>query len=330
MADFKKLLYDKVVEVLNDENSVGLLFDGGYEFVVYNNIPYVIDQTSLNEFEYQRTEVIPVSEEYNQETPSVNATDRSDYICQYQVMCRLQQVQDLKTALSEFREYFFNNKQFTLDGYTVGIKTVRGNKERSMMIEGGNIYARYKIDVYCTATKFGYIVQDADIWKMRKQDEVTTAGSFVVGQSYEIKTVGTTDFTAIGASANTVGVEFTATGAGSGTGDAYDAFKTLKIVQDNSGTQINPLFSNATDTAKGTATLQTMSSRLRVAYESDYFIKHLYSAIMNKEDKDQVYDLVHIFDGVEFEYTASLGQTARQLVIGGTTIMDIDWYEADA
>lgn len=48
-----------------------------------------------------------------------------------------------------------------------------------------------------------------------------TAGSFVTGVEYEIKTVGTTDFTLIGASSNSVGVRFVATGAGTGTGDAY-------------------------------------------------------------------------------------------------------------
>jgi hypothetical protein len=47
-----------------------------------------------------------------------------------------------------------------------------------------------------------------------------TAGSFVVGIEYTILTVGTTDFTLIGASANTVGVIFTATGVGAGTGTA--------------------------------------------------------------------------------------------------------------
>ncbi len=47
------------------------------------------------------------------------------------------------------------------------------------------------------------------------------AGSFVIGQTYGIKTVGTTDFTLIGASSNTVGVVFTATGIGSGSGDAF-------------------------------------------------------------------------------------------------------------
>lgn len=54
-----------------------------------------------------------------------------------------------------------------------------------------------------------------------RSSSVTQAGSFTTGVSYMIKTVGTTDFTTIGASANTIGVVFTATGVGSGTGDAY-------------------------------------------------------------------------------------------------------------
>ena len=47
-----------------------------------------------------------------------------------------------------------------------------------------------------------------------------TAGAFVVDQAYQIVTVGTTSYTAIGAASNTVGVYFVATGAGSGNGTA--------------------------------------------------------------------------------------------------------------
>ena len=46
------------------------------------------------------------------------------------------------------------------------------------------------------------------------------AGTFVNGKVYEIVTVGTTDFTLIGAASNTVGVQFTATGVGTGDGTA--------------------------------------------------------------------------------------------------------------
>ncbi len=55
---------------------------------------------------------------------------------------------------------------------------------------------------------------------MYEQGYTVTAGSFTIGDTYRIVTVGTTDFTLIGASANSVGLHFTATGAGSGTGTA--------------------------------------------------------------------------------------------------------------
>jgi hypothetical protein len=48
------------------------------------------------------------------------------------------------------------------------------------------------------------------------------AGSFVIGQEYIINFVGTTNFVALGASANTIGVIFTATAVGSGTGTAIE------------------------------------------------------------------------------------------------------------
>ena len=46
------------------------------------------------------------------------------------------------------------------------------------------------------------------------------AGNFIVGKSYIIQTVGNTNFIAIGAASNSVGVVFAATGIGSGTGTA--------------------------------------------------------------------------------------------------------------
>jgi hypothetical protein len=54
------------------------------------------------------------------------------------------------------------------------------------------------------------------------------AGSFEVGKSYVIRTLGDTDFTLIGAASNTVGVAFTATGVGAGTGTA-----TVSLTDDN-------------------------------------------------------------------------------------------------
>ena len=49
---------------------------------------------------------------------------------------------------------------------------------------------------------------------------LTNAGSFIVGQQYKIVAVGSTDFTLIGAASNSVGIVFTATGVGTGSGTA--------------------------------------------------------------------------------------------------------------
>lgn len=55
---------------------------------------------------------------------------------------------------------------------------------------------------------------------MYEQGYTVAAGQFNVGSVYRILTVGTTNFTLIGAASNTPGLHFIATGAGTGTGTA--------------------------------------------------------------------------------------------------------------
>lgn len=76
-------------------------------------------------------------------------------------------------------------------------------------------------------------------------DQTITAGSFIVGFSYTVLTLGTTDFTLVGASSNTIGLTFTATDVGTGTGTvSYVApDRTLLVI------------SNATPTDKAYAVL---------------------------------------------------------------------------
>jgi hypothetical protein len=72
-----------------------------------------------------------------------------------------------------------------------------------------------------------YYIVDMDIIEVEvtNTSQVTTgvtvtAGNFVTGSTYIIVTLGTTDFTLIGATSNTIGLKFTATGPGVGTGTA--------------------------------------------------------------------------------------------------------------
>ena len=51
--------------------------------------------------------------------------------------------------------------------------------------------------------------------------QLVTSGAFIVTATYIIQSIGTTDFTLIGAVSNTIGLSFVASGAGVGTGKAY-------------------------------------------------------------------------------------------------------------
>ena len=51
--------------------------------------------------------------------------------------------------------------------------------------------------------------------------QLVTSGAFIVTATYIIQSIGTTDFTLIGAASNTIGLSFVASGAGVGTGKAY-------------------------------------------------------------------------------------------------------------
>jgi hypothetical protein len=81
-----------------------------------------------------------------------------------------------------------------------------------------------------SATNLGKIVNETclrlltyainDAYSRGLVTAVITAGSFVVGKTYVINSIGNTNFTLIGAASNTIGVVFTATGVGTGTGTA--------------------------------------------------------------------------------------------------------------
>ena len=90
------------------------------------------------------------------------------------------------------------------------------------------------------------------------------AGDFISGHTYTIATVGTTDFTAIGAASNTVGVIFTATGVGSGTGtattvtgNAVNVTGTIAVA--NGGTGATSLTANSVLLGNGTSALQAVA-----------------------------------------------------------------------
>ena len=73
--------------------------------------------------------------------------------------------------------------------------------------------------------KAGYFITGQDYTIKSINDDIPVT-LLITGHNYKIKTVGTTDFTALGAANNTIGTTFTATDIGTGTGTAGGATST--------------------------------------------------------------------------------------------------------
>jgi hypothetical protein len=97
--------------------------------------------------------------------------------------------------------------------------------EAGAFIDLSNVVQSYKeIKLLPTYKKYRVIIPpyplDSVFYPDVSAGTPITAGNFIVGQPYQILTVGTTDFTLIGSKDNTVGTKFIATGVGAGTGTA--------------------------------------------------------------------------------------------------------------
>lgn len=80
-----------------------------------------------------------------------------------------------------------------------------------------------------SGSELGAPVNPIDMWG---STNALTSGLLTVGAKYRIVAQSTSDFTTVGASANTVGTEFTATGTGSGLLDASNSVERLGWVLD--------------------------------------------------------------------------------------------------
>ena len=112
------------------------------------------------------------------------------------------------------RQYF--NTQTGITGSTVssivGISNVISAPLTSVNVSDTTSGTNY---ITCNSTSNLIVGQDI-VFKA----PVFTSGTFTVGKQYQIVSLGTTNFTLIGAASNTVGLIFTATGIGTGTGTA--------------------------------------------------------------------------------------------------------------
>lgn len=169
-------------------------------------------------------------------------------------------------------------------------------------------------DASATFRKYTYTATSTTNSVSGKDDIVVTAGDFVTGYQYEIISVGTTDFTLIGASSNTAGVTFTATDVGSGTGTAGHVLN-----YDTSGIENVEVYVNGIKQVEGasydyaatTGTSVTFTSNLAISDVVDVQVYELLT-------QDSFYTKTETYTQAETNSQISTAVSAYLPLTGGT------------
>jgi hypothetical protein len=132
----------------------------------------------------------------------------------------------LSGTMDSFNDYQNNVATITLSSQTaLGVQAVSNTK--TLWINDSKVDSNnYMVIEFPPSPAVG------DVFNITINSAQTTvnAGSFVVGQSYTILTVGDTSWTSIGSPYSGVGATFVATGAGSGSGTASTPAGARKII----------------------------------------------------------------------------------------------------
>ena len=114
--------------------------------------------------------------------------------------------------------------------------TILGIKKAELSLDKFN-------DIISNSIEENKLTTNIEWYWLDQVTKVVTAGNFIIGKRYKIKTHTDTPFTDIGAADNEINTVFTATGAGSGSNDAFELiektlltrkviFKTLEATED--------------------------------------------------------------------------------------------------
>ena len=136
--------------------------------------------------------------------------------------------QSLVPHIPEINGHFGNKVSFMNDYETIVVYSQYGDTVITTTFDNSTTtFDKNSTDFVFTQTNSGRVdVYDmyATKWvfseSLTKSAPIKVAGEFIRNNIYQILTLGTTDFTQIGASSNTIGITFTATGDGYGNGTA--------------------------------------------------------------------------------------------------------------
>jgi hypothetical protein len=181
-------------------------------------------------------------------------------------------------------------------------------------------------DATATFRKYTYTLASSTNAVSGMEDDIVATTNFISGRKYQITTVGNTDFTAIGASSNAIGVVFVSTGVGAGsTGRAREV-----LFYDTSGIQNIEVYVNGVKAVEGstndyvatTGTSVTFTSNLAVG---DVVDVQVYELLTNDSYylKSEVYTQAQVNSQITTGTSSYLplagGELTGNLVMSGTS-----------
>ena len=190
---------------------------------------------------------------------------------------------------------------FFFDSLNAKLKVYDGSAFLDAVPAGGGGGGGGSTDANTTFRKYLYTIGSVTNAVSGKDDVIVSAGSFVTGYVYIIVSAGNTDFTAIGSANNNVGTQFTATGAGSGTGTASH-----KLNYVTNGTENVEVYVNGIKQIQGSANDYVATSGTSVNFVSNLAI--------NDEVEVNVFELL-----TNSSNFANLTVDTSTLVVNGTT-----------
>ena len=120
-------------------------------------------------------------------------------------------------------------------------------------------------DATATFRKYTYTLASSTNAVSGMEDDIVATTNFISGRKYQITTVGNTDFTAIGASSNAIGVVFVSTGVGAGsTGRAREV-----LFYATGGTQNIEVYVNGVKAVEGSSNDYVATTGTSVTFTSN-------------------------------------------------------------
>lgn len=181
-------------------------------------------------------------------------------------------------------------------------------------------------DATATFRKYTYTLASSTNAVSGKEDDEVTTTNFISGRKYEITAVGNTDFTAIGASSNAIGVVFVSTGVGGGTtGKAKEV-----LFYATGGTQNIEVYVNGVKAVEGSSNDYVATTGTSVTFTSnlssgDVVDVQVYELLTNDSYylKSEVYTQAQVNSQITTGTSSYLplagGELTGNLVMSGTS-----------